>query len=70
MTSGSFMEARSEGSLNLMRDSLRLSGRRPKLEQIGNVTKLTINTARCDDKKYPIRIMNCFQQELACDEKI
>ena len=52
VTGSSFMEARSEGSLNLMRDSsLRLSGRRPELEKIGNVTKLTIDAARCDKDK-------------------
>ena len=48
VTGDSFMEARGEGSLNLVRDSLRLSGRRPELEQIGDATKLTIYAA-----KYP-----------------
>ena len=48
VTGGSFMEARGEGFLNLVRDSLRLSGRRPELEQIGDATKLTIHAA-----KYP-----------------
>lgn len=38
----SFLEAWGEGFLNLVRDSLRLSGRRPELEQIGEATKLTI----------------------------
>ncbi len=51
VTGGSFMEARSEGSLNLMRDSLRLSGRRPELEQIENAPKFTINAARLDKDK-------------------
>ena len=52
VTGSSFMEVRSEGSLNLMRDSsLRLSGRRPELEKIGNATKLTIDAARCDKDK-------------------
>ena len=35
-----------EGFLNLVRDSLRLSGRRPELEQIGAATKLTIYAAQ------------------------
>ena len=46
VTGGSFMEARGEGFLNLVRDSLRLSGRRPELEQIGDATKLTIYAAQ------------------------
>ena len=46
VTGGSFMEARGEGFLNLLRDSLRLSGRRPELEQIGDATKLTIHAAQ------------------------
>ena len=44
VTGSSFLEARGEGFLNLVRDSLRLSGRRPELEQIGAATKLTIFT--------------------------
>ena len=40
VTGGSFMEARGEGFLNLVRGSLRLSGRRPELEQIGDAAKL------------------------------
>ena len=39
------MEARGEGFLNLVRNSQRLSGRRPELEQIGQATKLTIYAA-------------------------
>ena len=31
-----------------MQDSMRLSGRRPDLEQIGNAAKFSINTAPCD----------------------
>ena len=50
VTGGSFMEARGEGFLNLVRDSLRLSGRRPELEQIGDATKLTIYAARYEDE--------------------
>ncbi len=50
LTGSSFMEARGEGFLNLVRDSLRLSGRRPKLEQIGEATKLTIYAARYENE--------------------
>ena len=46
VTGGSFMEARGEGFLNLVRDSVALSGRRPELEQIGDATKLTIHAAK------------------------
>ena len=49
VTGGSFMEARGEGFLNLVRDSVKLSGRRPDLEQIGEATKLTIYAARYED---------------------
>ena len=45
LTGRSYMEARGEGFLNLVRDSLRLSGRRPELEQIGGATRLTIYAA-------------------------
>ena len=45
LTGTSYMEARGEGFLNLVRDSERLSGRRPELEQIGQATKLTIYAA-------------------------
>ena len=44
-TGGAFMEARGEGFLNLVRASERLSGRRPRLEEIGDSTKLTIYAA-------------------------
>ncbi len=44
-TGSSYMEARGEGFLNLVRASERLSGRRPVLEQIGEATKLTIFAA-------------------------
>ena len=46
LTGTSYMEARGEGFLKLVRDSERLSGRRPGLEQIGDATKLTIFAAR------------------------
>ena len=45
LTGRSYMEARGEGFLNLVRDSLRLSGRRPELEQVGDATRLTIYAA-------------------------
>ena len=46
VTGSSFLEARGEGFLNLVRDSLRLSGQRPEMEQIGEATKLTIYAAQ------------------------
>ena len=46
LTGASYMEARGEGFLKLVRDSERLSGRRPLLEQIGDATRLTIYAAR------------------------
>ena len=48
LTGTSYMEARGEGFLKLVRASERLSGRRPALEQIGEATKLTIFAARHD----------------------
>ena len=48
VTGGSFMEAMGEGFLNLVRDSQRLSGRRPELKQLGEATKLTIYAATYD----------------------
>ena len=45
LTGTSYLEARGEGFLKLVRDSARLSGRRPLLEQIGDATKLTIFAA-------------------------
>lgn len=45
VTGASLMEARGEGFLNLVRDSERLSGRRPLLERIGEAVKLTIYAA-------------------------
>ena len=71
-TGGSFMKARSEVSLNLMWDSLRLSGRQPDLEQIINANKLTTINAydAIRTKKYPVKTRNCSQWELACDEKL
>ena len=49
LTGTSYMEARGEGFLNLVRDSQRLSGRRPELKQIGEATKLTIYAATYED---------------------
>ena len=46
LTGSSYMEARGEGFLKLVRDSERLSGRRPLLEQIGDATRLTIYAAK------------------------
>ena len=45
LTGAAYMEARGEGFLNLVRNSQRLSGRRPELKQIGAATKLTIYAA-------------------------
>ena len=45
VTGSSYMEARGEGFLNLVRASERISGRRPDLQQIGEATKLTIFAA-------------------------
>ena len=42
ITGTSFMEARGEGFLNLVRDSVALSGRRPEIKRIGEAVKLTI----------------------------
>ena len=41
-TGGSFMEARGEGFRGLVTASEKLSGRRPRLEQIGQAMKLTV----------------------------
>jgi ATP-dependent DNA helicase RecG len=45
VTGTSFMEARGEGFLNLVRDSMALSGKKPKIERIGEAVKLTIYAA-------------------------
>ena len=45
LTGTSFMEARGEGFLNLVRESLDLSGRRPEIRRIGEGVKLTIYAA-------------------------
>jgi ATP-dependent DNA helicase RecG len=45
LTRTSFMEARGEGFLNLVRESLDLSGRRPEIKRIGEGVKLTIYAA-------------------------
>ena len=51
LTGTSYMEARGEGFLKLVRDSERLSGRRPLLEQMGDATKLTIYAAQYVDEQ-------------------
>lgn len=48
VTGTSFMEARGEGFLNLVRESKALSGRRPKIERIGESVRLTIYAASGD----------------------
>jgi len=45
ITGTSFMEARGEGFLNLVRDSIALSGKRPEIKRIGEAVKLTIFAA-------------------------
>ena len=42
ITGTSFMEARGEGFLNLVRNSVDLSGKRPEIKRIGQAVKLTI----------------------------
>ena len=42
ITGTSFMEARGEGFLNLVRDSMALSKKRPEIKRIGQAVKLTI----------------------------
>ncbi len=42
VTQRSYMEARGEGFLNLVRESEKLSGKKPLLETIGQAVKLTI----------------------------
>ncbi len=44
-TGSVFMESRGEGFMNLVRDSERLSGRRPEIKVIGDTTQLTIYAA-------------------------
>ena len=44
-TGSAFMESRGEGFMNLVRDSERLSGRRPEIKVIGDITQLTIYAA-------------------------
>ena len=45
ITGTSFMEARGEGFLNLVRDSIAISGKRPEIKRIGEAVKLTIFAA-------------------------
>jgi predicted HTH transcriptional regulator len=50
ITETSFMEARGEGFLNLVRDSERLSGKRPEIKSIGQAVKLTIFSRTLDQE--------------------
>ena len=50
ITETSFMEARGEGFLNLVRESTALSGRRPEIKRIGEAVKLTIFAALHDER--------------------
>lgn len=50
ITGTSFMEARGEGFLNLVRASEALSGKRPKIERIGDAVKLTIYAAEVEEE--------------------
>ena len=59
VTGGSFMVAQGEGFPSLVWDSLRLSGRRPELKQIGDATKLTIYAARyAEDETGTLRLLH------------
>lgn len=51
VTGTSFMEARGEGFLNLVRDSMWLSGKKPKIERIGEAVRLTIYAAEMDNER-------------------
>lgn len=51
ITGTSFMEARGEGFLNLVRDSEALSGKKPKIERIGEAVKLTLFAAEVEFEK-------------------
>lgn len=42
VTGGAYMESRGEGFLNIVRESQRISGRRPELKIVGDTTQLTI----------------------------
>lgn len=48
LTGTSFMEARGEGFLSLVRESLALSGRRPDIRRIGQAVKLTVYARPAD----------------------
>jgi predicted HTH transcriptional regulator len=45
ITKTSFMEARGEGFLNLVRNSVEISGKRPEIKRIGDAVKLSIFAA-------------------------
>lgn len=51
ITGTSFMEARGEGFLSLVRDSKELSGKRPEIKRIGDAVKLTIFAAKEDERE-------------------
>ncbi len=42
ITGTSFMEARGEGFLNLVRESMAVSGKRPEISRIGEAVKLIV----------------------------
>jgi predicted HTH transcriptional regulator len=48
ITGTSFMEARGEGFLNLVRDSEALSGKKPRIQRIGEAVKLAIYAAESE----------------------
>lgn len=50
ITGTSFMEARGEGFLNLVRDSEALSGKRPEIKRIGQAVKLTLYARLLDEE--------------------
>lgn len=51
ITGTSIMEARGEVFLNLVRDSVALSGKKPKIERIGETVKLTIYAAETENEQ-------------------
>lgn len=53
VTDRSYMEARGEGFLMLVRESERVSGRRPLLEQVGDAVRLTIYSGPATDRVEP-----------------
>ena len=49
ITGTSFMEARGEGFLSFVRDSMALSGKRPEIKKIGDAVKLIIFAAASEE---------------------